>query len=195
MLNDKITRTTFIISLCGHFLLLGLPGYYSVPLAIDKKEENILLDINIEKPQLLPKIEKMSEEKKLKENKALKEEAPLRREILSKEMLMEETIETIESNDESMLRYQDMVKEKIQSCRRYPNWAKRQDIEGISRLRFTLLSNGMVKDIKLLKTSGSNVLDNEAIETIRRACPLCPIPKEFNRSSIAIEIALVFKLK
>lgn len=202
MLNDKTIRATFIISLAGHLFLLGMPGFNLPSFQLEKPEE-IMVRIEIEKPPLLPKIDIMGEEKKLKETEEEPEQPKPELQPQSEEIVMEEfpkepieeKFEVIDFANEAVLRYQDMVKQEIESCRRYPNWAKRQGIEGVSYLVFTLLSNGMVQDIKLIKSSGFDILDEEAISTVKRASPFHPIPAKFNCSNLTMEVALVFKLE
>jgi len=94
-----------------------------------------------------------------------------------------------------MLNYQKAVKEKIEDYRRYPYWARKQGFEGIVHLKFIILSTGVVKDIKIIKSSGFNILDKEAISTIKRASPFPPIPSELNTFSLPMEISIVFKLQ
>lgn len=204
MLSDKAIKTAFIISLAGHCLLLGVPGF-NLPVLQDKKPEEITVRVEIEKPPLLPKIDVMGEEKKLKEVVEKQEEpkAKPEQELKPEEIVMDEPskeplkekIEIINPTQEAMLRYQDMVKQRIEEVRRYPAWAKRQGIEGVSYLIFTLLSNGMVQDIRIIRSSGFDILDEEAISTVKRASPFKPIPKKFNHSSLTMEVAIVFQLK
>lgn len=66
MFNDKIIRVAFLVSLSAHLLLLGTPGF-NVNSPHPIKPEEITIQIEIEKPPLLPKIDVMGEEKKLKE--------------------------------------------------------------------------------------------------------------------------------
>ncbi|MCD4779505.1 MAG: energy transducer TonB [Candidatus Omnitrophica bacterium] len=46
-----------------------------------------------------------------------------------------------------------------------------------------------------MHSSGFKILDKEAISTVKRAAPFRPIPRKFNRSSLTIEVTLVFQLK
>jgi len=101
----------------------------------------------------------------------------------------------IESSKEAMLRYQDMVKQRIENKRRYPAWAKRQGIEGIVHINFTVLSNGLSKDIKIARTSGFKILDEEATRNVKRANPFPPIPENIKESSIKMNVAIVYTLK
>ena len=205
MINDKVTRAAFLISFAGHCLFLGLPGNnLRLPREI-KKPEELMVSVEIEKPALLPKIDIIGEEKKFKEviekpKQSEPESKPLPRleEIAVEEPYkdsIKERFEVIDPAQEEMFRYQDMVKQKIESCRRYPHWAKEQKLEGVSCLVFTLLSNGMVQDIELIRSSGFDILDKEAISTVKRASPFCPIPAKLNYPSFTMEVSLVFKLE
>jgi len=166
------------------------------------KQEDISVRIEIEKPPLLPKIDTMGEEKKLKE--VIEEPKPPEPEpeIEPEEVVVEESIkepvkediEVINPAQEAMLRYQDMVKQRIEEVRRYPSWAKRQGIEGVVHVSFTVLSNGVGQNVKIVRSSGSRILDEEAEATIERATPFPSVPKEINDSSVQIEVSIVFAL-
>ena len=108
---------------------------------------------------------------------------------------LQETVKVINPQKEAMLRYQDMVKQKIESYRKYPNWAKKQGFEGAVCLKFVILYNGVCKDIKIIKPSGFNILDKEAVSTIKRAQPFPPIPPELKTSSLTMEVSIVFTLQ
>ena len=231
MFNDKIIRISFFISLSGHLLLLGMPGVNLKSHSV-KKPREIKVQIEIEKPQLLPKIDVMGKKKKLKTVKAKKLPKPrihLEKDKIVKKLkempkeeikkiivkkpkpeverenkkIKEKTeqklpprpVKVINSQNVAMLRYQDMIKQRIESCRRYPDWAKRQGFQGLTYLTFTVLSDGKARDIKIIHSSGFSILDNEAVFTIKRACPFPPIPQEINQSSVSMEVAIAFKIK
>ena len=200
MLNDKVIKIAFIISLAGHCLLLGMPGINLSPLPV-KEPEEIAIRIEIERPSILPKIDIMGEEKKLKEvmEKPKQSEPEIRpEEIIAEEPAkapMEEKIEITDSAREAMLRYQDMIKQRIEEVRRYPYRAKRQGIEGMIDLSFIVLSNGISRDIEIVRSSGSKILDEEAVQTIKRANPFPPIPAEIKTPFIQMEVSIVFILQ
>ncbi|MBA7677132.1 hypothetical protein ES703_85380 [subsurface metagenome] len=197
MLKDRVIRTTFIISLISHGLFLGAPPFNVNSPKLERPKE-ITLQIEIEKPFLLPKIERMGKEKKIKE--VIEKPEPERQveEVALREVspqLIKERVEVLNPANEAMLRYQDMVKQRIEEVRRYPDWAKEQRIEGVAHLEFVILANGNSQEIKLVHSSGSKILDQEAIATIKRASPFPPHPKEIASSSIQMEVSLVFTLK
>jgi len=200
-ISDKgIIRITFLFSLLAHCLFLSVSGLnLNIPQA--QKRKDITVKIKIEKPPLLPKIDVMGKEKKLRKiakEKELPEPKSQIEEVAIKKTpkeLIKEKVKVINPSKKAMLRYQDMVKQKIESCRRYPNWAKKQGFEGVSYLTFTVLSSGMIQDVKIIHSSGFAILDNEAVSTIKRANPFLPIPKDTNASFIQMEVSLVFSLQ
>lgn len=192
-------RTTFLLSIAFHCVLLGMPLFNLVAPKQIKPEKEITVEIEIEKPSLLPKIDVMAEEKKFKEIEPPPEEPepepePEVEEAIE-EVKNEEHIEVINPEEEAMLRYQDMLKQKIESRRRYPRWAKDQGFEGITELVFTVLSNGAARDIKVVQSAGYKILDREAVLNVQRASPFPPIPSTFNLSFLKIEVEIVFRLK
>jgi periplasmic protein TonB len=203
MLSDNIVKAAFIISLVGHSLFLGAPRFTAgvAPAMINTKE--IAVRVEIDKTPLLPKIDIMGEEKKLQEVEP-KQEQPKREiepqsmpeTVAIKQPIQEyvEEVEVINPDNDAMLRYQDVVKQRIEQARRYPLWARKQGIEGISHLYFTVLSGGAGQDIRIIRSSGSGILDEEAIATVKRASPFPPVPKEISSSSVSMEVAIVFAL-
>ena len=219
--DENLIKITFLFSLLAHSLFLGMPGFNSTKLQ-PKKDNEINVRIKIEKPPLLPKIDMMGKEKKLKQ--VIKEEKPPKpesetkpepqpeeekiieepqpKEQIEKEIVKQsqpkpsqEFVEVTNPQEEAMLRYQDMVKQKIESCRRYPSWAKKQGFEGTVHLKFTILSTGLARDVEIIKSSEFNILDKEAISTIKRAQPFPPIPKEMKVLSLTMEVSIVFTLQ
>jgi len=128
------------------------------------------------------------------ESRALIEEVVVK-EPVKKLETVEEKIEVVKPAEQAMLRYQDMVKQRIEEVRRYPSWAKRRGIEGEVCIKFAILSKGLTQDIRIIHSSGSKVLDEEAVDTIRRASPFPPVPEEIDSSLIWMEVSIVFTLK
>lgn len=89
MLNDRTTRTTFIVSLTVHFLLLAAPQF-NLNLSKIPRPEEIIAQIEIEKVSVLQKINITGEEKKLKQvTEEFKQIEPLP-ELKPEELVMEE---------------------------------------------------------------------------------------------------------
>lgn len=210
-MNQQILRKTFILSFMLHCFVLGFTNI-NFNQDIEPKQKELTLDIDIKKPDLLPKIEKLSEERKLKEiktvEKEIKKTKPLpevKKEIITENIpipekdfvedkIEQEKIKVTNPQDQAMLRYQDMIKRKIQEFRKYPNWAKEQGYEGVVNISFIVLADGTVKDVAISLPCEFNILNKAAVSTVSRAAPFMPIPKEIVSSSVEIQLSIVFKL-
>ena len=208
MLGNRAIRTSFVVSFVGHCLFLIMPGF-NVGLSQTERCEEITVKVEIEKPPLLPKIDVMGEEKKLldevsqqpepeaqlEETEGESEPQPSVELVEESEPLVEEKIEVVNPAQEAMLRYQDMVKQRIEEVRRYPAWAKKHGIEGEVQVKFAISSSGLSQDIEIIDSSGYRILDEEAVDTIKRASPFPPVPEEIGSSLIPMRVVIVFTLK
>ncbi|MBT8139479.1 MAG: energy transducer TonB [Gammaproteobacteria bacterium] len=59
----------------------------------------------------------------------------------------------------------------------YPEEARKRELYGDVRLLVKLSASGIVEEIQIMSSSGSEVLDRAAIESIRLASPFEPFPK------------------
>jgi len=95
--------------------------------------------------------------------------------------------------DEDVVKYLYYVRDILQENLAYPLTAKRLEIEGTVIIRFVIDKNGNVnlKNIKIVKSSGSNILDKQAIITVENSVPFKPPP---NKKSIVVEIPVIFEI-
>ena len=193
MSDGWIIKVFLLLSLAIHFLALSIPAF---DLSVSEKVDDISLQIEVEKIHFLPKIEIVGDEKKLKETIVREEEPEAESETtMEYDEVEEEIVEVINPQDDAMLRYQDMVKRKIEEVREYPIWARRQKVEGEVYLRFIVLKCGSASGIKIVNSSGSEVLDRDAVDTIKRAEPFPAIPEKINVSQIQMELTIVYALQ
>ena len=78
--------------------------------------------------------------------------------------------------------------------KRYPASARMRRQEGVVSLRFTMDRKGHVLSYEIAETSGSDALDNEARELIKRAEPLPAIPAAFGRDTLDLVVPIEFFL-
>lgn len=161
--------------------------------------DEITLNLEIEPPALVPKIDVLGDEKKLKpeESPQLNKEAEVEPKERSGEIITEPfkpELKVSQPAQEEMLRYQDMVKQRIEEARRYPAWARKQGMEGIVLVSFIVLANGEANEIRLIRSCGAKILNEEALNTIKRAAPFTPIPEGTGADFIQMDVFLVFKL-
>ncbi len=68
----------------------------------------------------------------------------------------------------------------------YPSSAWRRGIQGTVGLEFAINKNGTTSDIKVIKTSGYDVLDDAIVEAIKLASPFAPLPDGFNKKRLVV---------
>ncbi len=86
------------------------------------------------------------------------------------------------------------VRARIEAAKRYPRWARRRGIQGEVDLRFRLGPDGRLLGAEVKRSSGAKVLDQAAVEAVRRAAPFPPAPPGVVRSSVWLEVRLAFVL-
>lgn len=64
---------------------------------------------------------------------------------------------------------------------RYPQEAAMQGIEGVTPVRITFNRSGEITDIKLLDSSGSRILDDEVLRTLRLIGPMGNLPRSYEK--------------
>lgn len=88
--------------------------------------------------------------------------------------------------------YPGKIVARLRRALRYPREAERERLRGEVRVGFTIISNGAVGNVRVVRSSGSPVLDRAAVETVRRAAPFPAIPAGAGRSSWPFTVPLAF---
>jgi len=86
------------------------------------------------------------------------------------------------------------IRKKIESKKKYPELARDAGIEGRSGVKMTILKDGQLEKVEIVDSSGNQILDNAALQSILKAAPFPPIPKDIRQSKIEVSIYLVFKI-
>ena len=84
------------------------------------------------------------------------------------------------------------IKRKIELVWQYPYEAATAGIQGELTLDFVIARSGKVDSIELVRGSGSKILDDEAIRSIRKAAPFDPIPAQYKIPSLLIRGRFVY---
>jgi protein TonB len=82
------------------------------------------------------------------------------------------------------------IQRRIKSNLVYPSQARRAGIQGTVELLFTIEYDGQVNSMSVYKSSGQDVLDQAALETLSRSAPFRP-PK--NRVKIVIPVTFTLR--
>ena len=70
----------------------------------------------------------------------------------------------------------------------YPSEARRSNLYGNARILVSLRKDGTVKELAILESSGSTVLDDAAIRIVRMAAPFAPFPDSLKEEVDELEI-------
>ncbi|OPF91401.1 hypothetical protein I8G32_01377 [Rhodopseudomonas palustris] len=97
------------------------------------------------------------------------------------------------SLDQKSAAFQRTLLSHIARFRQYPNEAKRLRTQGVVRLIFAMRRDGSVNQMTVATSSGSVILDEAAIATVRRAEPLPRIPAELP-DNLNISVPVAFDL-
>lgn len=100
---------------------------------------------------------------------------------------------TTATGNAAISNYPGKVASKLRRALRYPREARRQKLRGEVRVAFTVNRNGGVSGIRIVRSSGSNILDQAAIATVKRAAPFPQIPPQAGRNSWPFTIPLAFQ--
>ena len=76
---------------------------------------------------------------------------------------------------------------RIEQAKRYPRAARRMGIEGTTVVRFKLKPGGQVEAVEIVESSGSDILDEASLKTVREAAPL-PYKEGW------LKVGIVFKI-
>jgi protein TonB len=68
----------------------------------------------------------------------------------------------------------------------YPELAKYHGLQGKVTVEFTVLQSGQVDLLSVVRSSGSNLLDEEAVRAIKAAAPFPPIPRSIAANRLRI---------
>ncbi len=75
---------------------------------------------------------------------------------------------------------------QIEGVWNYPSKAVANGIEGVLLLKITVDPEGELLDVDLLNSSGSGLLDYEAIQAVYRGAPFGPLPRQYPHQNLKI---------
>lgn len=78
--------------------------------------------------------------------------------------------------------YARLLLTRLQRAIVYPRRAQRRDIQGVVRVEVVLAASGALKTVRLVGTSGSDILDDAAIQLVRRVAPFPAVPRDLSPS-------------
>jgi protein TonB len=81
----------------------------------------------------------------------------------------------------------------LERHKRYPEAARRRREAGVTAVAFSVNRSGQVLTSRIIQSSGSAVLDNEALATLMRVQPLPQVPAGIPGDTVDVTISLRFE--
>ena len=76
--------------------------------------------------------------------------------------------------------------------KRYPRVARENNWEGLVALRMAFSASGRVASLSVTKTSGYDVLDQQAMEMFKSAAAAVPVPPLLRGKEFAFDLAVTY---
>jgi len=90
--------------------------------------------------------------------------------------------------------YRDRIRQAVDAHKHYPRMARRLGVEGRVVLAFTLRADGRLAGVRVAESSGSELLDEAALQAVRDAAPFPPFPEGVGRERWDFTLPLYFAL-
>lgn len=87
------------------------------------------------------------------------------------------------------------IAQQVERHKDYPTSARARHEIGTAQLAFTLDRNGKVVTSRIVRTSGSAALDQETIDTVRRAQPFPPPPPNMPGETFDFTVPIRFNIR
>lgn len=100
----------------------------------------------------------------------------------------------IDSQDFRYIGYLRDVRHSIEKTWVYPLDAAKQGKQGTATLIFSILADGSVDKIRVLKSSGHQMLDDAIVEALTIASPFKPLPAKMNKKEMKITASFSYIL-
>ncbi len=186
--SKKFLILPIALSLTAHVLLISATGLVDMHAADQKHETAITVNL-----------QKAADKSTKAANKEgnVKKAAPLpEAAVVVDNDPVEEREETvsIDSDDEQYALYLQKIKKIIESIWSYPRQAYIRRKEGVSTVKFSLEKSGALVAIKIVKSSGYELLDRETIRVINASAPFDPFPETIHFSKLHILATFQYRL-
>lgn len=84
--------------------------------------------------------------------------------------------------------------DRVANLKRYPHLARARHLEGRVVVRVVIREDGHLTQVDVAESSGHEILDLDAIEIIKRACPL-HLRQPLGRPEVVVQVPISYKLQ
>ncbi len=96
---------------------------------------------------------------------------------------------------DAMPNWKSRLVAQIERSKRYPSEAQARGEQGVAQVSFNVDRGGGVHNARVVRSSGSSILDRDAIAWLERAQPLPPPPAEVPGAQIPLTVPLRYNLR
>jgi protein TonB len=98
-------------------------------------------------------------------------------------------------NPYAMLNWKSQLVARLERSKRYPSEARARGEQGVAQLAFNIDRRGGVHHARIVRSSGSSLLDEATLALVERAQPLPPPPPEIAGAEIAIVVPIRYNIR
>jgi periplasmic protein TonB len=98
-------------------------------------------------------------------------------------------------NADALPNWKSALVARLERYKRYPPEAQSRGEAGVARLAFSVDRSGGVHNARIVRSSGSSLLDHEALTLPDRAAPLPPPPPDVVGAQIPIEVPIRYNTR
>jgi periplasmic protein TonB len=164
------------------------------PKTVEKAEIKTELVKEAELPAMQSKPADKSAEKKLVQKQASLASAPSTAQQRA-ERAAARAPGSISHNPDAVPNWKSALIARLERYKRYPPEAQSRAETGVTQLAFSVDRNGGVHHAHVVRSSGSSVLDREAVALAERASPMPPPPVEITGAQIPIEVPIRYNAR
>ena len=99
---------------------------------------------------------------------------------------------SLNTKDPAYVSYFNRIKQVIEQNWEYPELALRYGLQGRLSLEFAIGANGQLEQLRIVRSSGSQLLDDEALRAIKAAAPFAPIPSWIKGNPLSISASMEY---
>jgi protein TonB len=98
-------------------------------------------------------------------------------------------------NPNEMNAYKSKVRQRLERRKKYPPAAQSRGLSGTATVSFVIARNGSVHSSTLVKSSGHQTLDDEAVSLPTRCSPLPALPDSYGGLNLTLTVPIKFSAR
>ena len=121
--------------------------------------------------------------------------APKNPQVEEKEELDDDEPISLDTKEAKYVSYFSRIKQQIQRVWVYPSQGIKRTLSGELTLKFEISKDGNLLNLRLINSSGSNILDANAVKAVRGAAPYYPFPITITKKKLSILATFIYNTK